>query len=37
VTPAFFWIQNGGLDFSANAAGSTADIYGAVLKTTFKF
>ena len=38
VTPAFFWIQNGGTDFSANAgADSTADIYGAVLKTTFKF
>jgi len=38
VTPAFFWIQNGGYDFSANAgAGSSADIYGAVLKTTFKF
>ena len=38
VTPAFFWIQNGGVDFSANGgAGATADMYGAVLKTTFKF
>ena len=38
VTPAFFWIQNGGYDFSANSgAGATADMYGAVLKTTFKF
>jgi len=38
VTPAFFWIQNGGYDFQSNGgAGATADMYGAVLKTTFKF
>jgi hypothetical protein len=34
VTPAIFWIQNGGIDFPA---ATTADMYGAVLKTTFKF
>ena len=38
VTPAIFWIQNGGYDFQSNGgAGATADMYGAVLKTTFKF
>jgi hypothetical protein len=38
VTPAFFWIQNGGGSFLAGdyVTGST-DMYGAVLKTTFKF
>ena len=36
VTPAFFWIQNGGQDFSA-VGNPVADMYGAVLKTTFKF
>jgi len=34
VTPAIFWIQNGGIDYPA---ATTADMYGAVLKTTFKF
>jgi hypothetical protein len=38
VTPAIFWIQNGGLtNFSAVGGAQTADMYGAVLKTTFKF
>ena len=38
VTPAFFWIQNGGYDFQSNGGlGASADMYGAVLKTTFKF
>ena len=36
VTPAFFWIQNGGQNFSA-VGNPVADMYGAVLKTTFKF
>jgi len=36
VTPAFFWIQNGGVDYSDPGQG-LADMYGAVLKTTFKF
>jgi hypothetical protein len=38
VTPAFFWIQNGGLtNYGAVNGPVTADMYGAVLKTTFKF
>ena len=38
VTPAIFWIQNGGSNFNnAGLATTTADMYGAVLKTTFKF
>ncbi|MBD2423624.1 iron uptake porin [Cyanobium sp. FACHB-13342] len=34
VTPAIFWIENGGADVFA---GTTEDSFGAVLKTTFKF
>ncbi len=34
VTPAIFWIENGGFDYSAR---TTDDSFGAVLKTTFKF
>jgi hypothetical protein len=38
VTPAFFWIQNGGSNFNRRGVATTAaDMYGAVLKTTFKF
>ena len=38
VTPAIFWIQNGGSNFNnAGLATTAADMYGAVLKTTFKF
>ncbi len=38
VTPAIFWIQNGGVDFAANdGLGRIDDSFGAVLKTTFKF
>jgi hypothetical protein len=38
VTPAIFWIENGGAD-SINfvTAGNEKDSFGAVLKTTFKF
>lgn len=34
ITPAIFWIENGGFDYST---GSVDDSVGAVLKTTFKF
>ncbi|MEB3327014.1 MAG: iron uptake porin, partial [Synechococcus sp.] len=34
VTPAIFWIQNGGFDVGAD---TVEDSFGAVLKTTFKF
>ena len=34
ITPAIFWIENGGFDYATNTAD---DSVGAVLKTTFKF
>jgi hypothetical protein len=34
VTPAIFWLQNGGFDVGAD---TVEDSFGAVLKTTFKF
>ena len=34
ITPAIFWIENGGFDFGTNTVD---DSVGAVLKTTFKF
>ena len=34
ITPAIFWIENGGFDYSARTVD---DSFGAVLKTTFKF
>ena len=37
VTPAIFWIQNGGGTDFGDCDYTTADMYGAVLKTTFKF
>ena len=36
VTPAIFWIENGGTDFAA-IGSPLKDSFGAVLKTTFKF
>jgi hypothetical protein len=36
VTPAIFWIENGGFNLQ-NGPTATADSFGAVLKTTFKF
>ena len=37
VTPAIFWIQNGGANNVNFVNVSTKDSFGAVLKTTFKF
>jgi len=37
VTPAIFWIENGGADNFEFVNESLKDSFGAVLKTTFKF
>jgi hypothetical protein len=37
VTPAIFWIENGGLQNIGLPNEALADSFGAVLKTTFKF
>ena len=37
VTPAIFWIENGGADSVGFTNVSQQDSFGALLKTTFKF